>query len=615
MMRRLNLIIFLLLPTQLAAEIIDVQRGEHLEYTRLVMAISPQDSWQIEETPSGIEILIESATGFQADSKQGKTFSRIQSMEFFEQPNRLSINFNCLCEYKSYALSNRFLMVDIRDTNPTKIEWTLRENIQRVVQPWHTPRTHQLAASHLPTTTNLLDAIDATLSTNIALATYQGFLQLPIEGEIGTPSLNSSNSDIAKALGETDIGVRAQTNPFSEEILNENEVLPCEEISRTLINQWGTETSYNTQLGKLHQNLGETDSIFEFSDLQSLAMLFIGHGLGSEATKILSVLEETDHLTDALSYIAQVIDGSEPIESIGLENCQNDLQFWSFLADKDSTHDPKAMMMAFKLLPPSLQSRVIEKFADTLVSSGNEKYRPELQEFQNTIVTVISQPQGTSHFAFDFEATATPHEIIRNEFNDSDPIGILSSRYDTSELSLPALESLRIERRETDIKDDLLEDIIALHISDKNYAMAITFFQEAYDDLPPPVYNDLIESTLDGVIINMTDTEILSFAYRLDLPPLPDRVERDVKQRLASINLPMPEALTVDGDNTQAQPQLINSGVESLLSTSIENTSLINLKISELEEDETLSFLQSQELLTQTSEIRNEIATFIENNQ
>lgn len=621
MKKGITLVAALLLPTQLFAEMITVQGGEHEAYTRLVMVIEPGEAWQIRETSAGIDVTVSSASGFDIDTLQNQNFSRIQAITQADQSNKLRVDFDCQCEVSDYLLSDRFLTIDIKDKASDMPDWPNRETFTRLARPWHTLQTQKVVKSPKSPENSTINDIDTAVSSGIALATYQGFLQIRDKSDSVISQRPQLTSEANELFENAEIGIRALTEVIGNDTSNDGETFPCNEVSNTLVNEWESAFSYRASVSELHQKLAENDMSLDESVKKELAIILLAYGLGAEASALVSDYEGNDPLVATIRFIAYIIDENVSPEVTDLASCENDLSIWSFLHQSDEgdmiTANPKTLMMTFKLLPSLLRSRLINKFTTALSLAGYEDYRSELQDFKNTVLIAEFREIDISPDLIKFESSASPQEIIRGYIREDISYPQLLEQNDTTRLSLPILETISIERRNMPDGDIFFEEILALHVRDRNYEMVLDLLSENVRHISSDRHMELSHQYIDTIVKDMTESELVAFAYRSDLPELSKEIKITLLDRFKNINIPIPETFRLD--QSTIQNESLRDPAKTLHKVATETESadsiLSDLKVGPLPEGTILSFAQSEEILAVSAEIRNTIETFMNNTQ
>lgn len=550
-------------PVTATAEIVPVQIGERDDATRLLLTIPPDAGWTTSALNGRLRIVIDGASGYDTSGFATVTAeSRVDQAFGGLTPDVLNVGLTCDCSANGYKISDKFLAIDIVEKTIAPTILTFEDVLPSLVQPWHRPLmvSGQDADAPLPPTGPRVpaDVLDSAVSNGLARATYQGFLQLRDED---LPELRSEIS--ANLLDNIAIGVEAQllTLVDGDEPLLTTITFGCTAVAAALSEAWDTELSFSLQRGTVHRHLvaddGETDPVRE----RDLALVLIGHGFGVEAESILRDLDQSDDLSRALMYMAQVLDDPIPPQPIGLETCEESLSFWAFLTDpedSDDAIDPRRLMITYKLLPPMLQRRLVDPFADALARAGHQSFQAELQDFRNVAMAVDHDDPETPPPVLDFETPASARDILRADLTASDLDPLAQSPRNPSALPLDVLDTLRMERRDTSAEPVLLNEVLARHVAGGDYYAVVSLLIDAAKRLDDDTVADLTERHLTAAVAAMTDPELVAFAFRAELPALPETVRAGVRTRLRGLQISPPPIFdpTPSGDLSASEAAL-----------------------------------------------------------
>ncbi len=615
---------FALLPQIGAADVVPINLGEQGDYTRLVLTLSNAEGWQVTPLDRAFEIVVPDATSFETNAASDLVRSRIARVSSGATSNSLRIDLNCDCTTSSYVLGGQFLTIDVVGDLTSEADLPTFDTVFGLAQPWHNQLTQSFAGtrdeplnpppllSNDPETT--LNTLDTAVSTGIASATYQGFLQ--IRPEVLAQQQDRPNVS-ADVLNNIAVGVQSQLSTLDAQqtTLPDVAVFGCRDVSARLTESWQTQHSFSLERGAIHSRMigSEEDSAPDQDAAVDLAVLLVGQGLGYEALALLDNVSADTDLTRALTYIATVIDSPKKPALMGLESCEETLAFWAYLdsAGADATVDaldPRSLMLTFKLLPEPLQNRMLQKFGDALGRAGHESYQAELQDFKNTYFAVSFADSGAPPPTVDFEEPASPQDILRAELTERDLDPSQATPNDPTQLTLELLEGLLVERRGTPAEPPLLQAVLERHVSGGNYIEVLSLLSESQARLEPDDYMQMVNTHLGKSIDMMTQSELLAFAFRSDLPTLSDDLRSDVAKRLIDMDVRVPPAFAsapvppADTDDAAKQEAEVASN-EPAFSLPL----LIDLPDSAMP-----SFAQTEELLAGSTAIRNAIETLID---
>ncbi len=610
-----------LLPQIAWAEIVPINLGEQGDYTRLVLTLPDPEGWEVAPLDRRLEITVPKASGFDTAAVDNLIGSRIANITQGGTPETLRVQLNCDCTISSYVLGGLFLTIDVAgQLAPTDALPSLSA-FAGLAQPWHTSQTQAVTAapqveaeadrtgsSNDPETT--LDALDTAVSTGIASATYQGFLTIPPDALERQGNLPLASTDI---LDNIAVGIQSQLSTLDaqETSLPDIAVFGCRDVSARLSAAWQTDHSFSIERGAIHSRMITSDEEETPNDAArlDLAILLVGQGLGYEALALLDDLGAQTDLSKALTYMATVLDKPELPAPMGLENCPEDLAFWAYLhgageSDVVDALDPRSLMLTFKLLPEPLQTRTIGRFGDALARAGQASFQAELQDFKNTAFAISFSESGGAPPTIDFERPASAHEVLRAELTERDLDPEEATPHDPTQLSLELLDGLRIERRGTEAEPALLDAVLARHVDDRNFIEVLSLLIDGQSRIAPDLIDPLMARHLGESIAHMTAPELLAFAFRSDLPPLPDTLRSTVAARLTALEIPLPPTFS-------DQPVAPSGDTAAAATIAPEPAALALPVLVDLPETEIPTFAQSEELLAGSEAVRNAIETLI----
>lgn len=614
-------ILFSIFASTTSAEVVPLQLGEQGDYTRVVLTLPSADGWSVTEEERAFEIAVPDATRYDFAAFADLVGSRIQAFEIKENGSVLRVTLNCACTVSSYVIGAQFLTIDIAGDVSLQEEIPPLNALSGLGQPWHAPLTQTLTEPEIvegadvaisTNTDTTLNALDNAVSTGLASATYQGFLNIPTELE----DFASAPEISTELLDNISVGVQSQLTTLNatDTAIPDVQTFGCKDVSARLAADWQTDHSFSIERGMAHSMFvsHEDQTNLDESAAISLAILFIGQGLGYEALATLNGFEETSDLTRALAYMARVIDSPSPPDLIGLENCPEDLAFWAYLHaagtdDVVDSLDPRRLMLTFKLLPDILQTRTLVPFGDALARAGHESFQAELQSFKNTYFTLAYAVSGAPAPHVDFDAPASAREILRAELTDRDLDRSQATRNDPTKLTLELLDTLRMERRGTPAEAALLDTVLERHVGDGDFITVMNLLIEARPRIGPEDYNRMLDLHIGESIARMTEPELLAFAFRSELPDLPEALRDQVATRLTALDVMLPGQFAHVPD---VIPETEKPTAEATDPTATEPAFTVPV-IVEAPDASMPSYAETEELLAGSEAMRNAIETLI----
>lgn len=614
----------LLLPQMTAADIVPINLGEQGDYTRLVLTLPVTEGWRVATFDRALEISVPTATGFDTSAATDLAGSRIASVTAGADNSALRVTLNCDCTASSYVLGGKFLTIDLvgQLTNDNALpEFSA---VSGLAQPWHAPLAQSFAATPNETAMNAAtlsadpettrNTLDSAVSTGIASATYQGFLTISPDALVQQGDGSTVSPDILDSIA---IGVESQLSTLDaqETTLPDVAVFGCKDVSAQLSEAWQMEHSFSIERATIHTRMisSEDDPAPNDDATLDMAMLLVGQGLGYEALSLLNNLPDNSDLVRSLVYIATIIDKPTAPDLIGLENCQESLAFWAYLhgagqSDVVDALDPRRLMLTFKLLPEPLQNRMLTQFGDALARAGHESYQAELQDFKNTYFAISFVESGAPAPEVDFEDPASPKEILRAELTERDLDPTEATPNDPTRLTLTLLEGLLLERRGTAAEPALLDAVLDRHVADGTYVEVLSLLIDSADRIEQDVHEQMVMTHLGKSVEMMSPSELLAFAFRSDLPDLPDMLRAAVAARLTEMDVRVPPAFASAPIPTA--PAETEPNVQTELAAEVPAFTLPDLV--DLPDATMPSFAQSEELLAGSEAVRNAIETLID---
>ena len=610
MIARIFAVYLSILPATAFAELVPIQFGQQGDTTRIVFTILNGATWSITQDGPILRITVDGATGF--ETLQVQDFapeSRVAGISGGLTPDVINVELNCDCISNEYLVNEQFLTVDISNRQELPTSLARQDSFLSLTQPWH--QSLARSVEQAPPLDNILpdesssDILDSTISTGLAQAAYQGFLELRDPG--AAPETIEASTNI---LNNIAIGVESQLQTlFDEPIIGQQvQVFDCEFVSNTLQVSWNYDLTFGLLQGAFRSRIAPSNDTTDPQAALDYATLLVGHGFGQEAIPILQELDlETDFATTLL-FIAQVIDHPTPPALVGLENCAEYLAIWGFLhsaGNEDTDLDPRKLMMAFKLLPPMLQQRTIALFGDALARAGYRDFQLELQDFGNTLFAENYAGTETIPPVLDFASPASARDIIRADLTATDLDPDFQTPLSPTSLPLSVLDTLRIERRDTAAEAILLDEILSRQVEDGSHFAVVELLIDSAQSIDPVTLRDLSDVHLTQSVAQMTDPEVLALAFRSELPVMSDTLKQVIRARLDVMNVRAPSAFS---NFDQASESASSSNLqlpESSLSTPV-LPSLVRAP-----QDSIPTFAESERLLEGSAAMRNTIETII----
>ncbi len=429
-MRRFFLAIGVFALAQSAnAQTLRVQSGDHAGFTRLVIPIGADRSWNIVERNSRTwDIEIDPAVdGFDT----GSAFDLIQRTRLasLDGDTNLTLLLSCDCPISSFRHQGQYLVVDISD--PPELPDPQIPEAETADVARQEERTR--AADALPNLASLLSgsnqlpilntspeapalleaagAVEVTedrpnpqleeaaqiMAEQLARAAASGLLDAaldqpqtfadPIEASEPTvqepddietpeaePSAIAADQEIDQGTGPDNYPIRTQTaldpriqldRPLSPAMMEES----CSADAFDA-RDWAEATSFEQGLGELRLGLYDDRDTLVEEGVEALALYYLYYGFGAEAHHWLMQLEEP---SDDLLHIAALVDGSEETSFPEVDSpadCSDGELLWRYIdgavAVDLTSEDLAAIQRAYAQLPVHLRDLLGPRLARAL---------------------------------------------------------------------------------------------------------------------------------------------------------------------------------------------------------------------------------------------------------
>lgn len=414
------------------AQTVTVRSGEHADFTRLALVVSPPTGWSLMREGDGYIFALERDTLRLDISEVFRFIPRNRLAELRSAPDApaLSLRLACDCDVRAFEDRPGILVIDIRDPaapvlppvpeggpRPSQMPGAdlatlglARDLLAPRLAPDAVPLAPETGTSDAaPTTATaapatseppvpepapepaappLLPAPDGQaerLARAIARAATQGLVSPPRPG----PRPAGSAPDRPEAEGaatavplpgirtgtavDLAAGAAMATDPRAE-------ALRCLPDSQLDLAGWGSELPPAMALGAaLSATTGEFDRV-NADAVRDLARLYLHLGFGAEARATLRAFALPEAPGDAiLLALATIIDHGAEIEPSNLwqmTDCPGQAALWSVLARPDLPDDivinESAMLQAFAGLPAHLRRHLGPRLAERLLASGRQ---------------------------------------------------------------------------------------------------------------------------------------------------------------------------------------------------------------------------------------------------
>ena len=407
-MIRLAVFIWLIGTSHLSAQTIDVQTGEHAEFSRVVLITAPDAEWRIGRVSDGYGIVIDGAGSFDLDGFYDLIpRDRIEEVTVSED-GELLLRVTCDCAVVPFRDTPRILVVDIMDGAPdpgSPFEAPLRADeaeqlaqlqpSEDIVVPQprlnlglmpEFPMPEVLQRAPLaPSPAELQErtarrqdvgALEAAVIESLSRAASQGLLELRDDLQVNVqPADDAENQDIAADFMPPDEPERGQIRPgitanttvdiglagvFDDEGLV-SQLLSCWPDDQLTVSDWAVGEDFNTELAAHRRAITAEFDVVDPDAIESLARFYLYHGFGREAAQTLEIDGGNSRDRSIIRSLAELID-NDPLTDrslLGMTTCPGKAALWAVLAtDQENltgTIDEAQVARDFKLLPDGLQ--------------------------------------------------------------------------------------------------------------------------------------------------------------------------------------------------------------------------------------------------------------------
>lgn len=404
-----------------AADPIVVRSGDHDGFTRLVLRLPQDSSWQFREEPGLKTIEI---TGHDAGFDTSRVFNiipRDQLVAVQNYPSRLELELACACEANTFIERGNFLVIDILDGPPLPPQ--VAERPDRFISarpassfnfgdllwsdfpgsesgaPQSNPEPRQMGEEAAAPSSTLSEEQKALVAATrdqllrgVGNAASRGIL------EPATPNLNALLEDATPApsleifdSSETEVNVvppdygnirvtTSRDNPANampdSGLMTSGAV--CAEPHRVAVPSWGGDLDLHSQVGALRRQLySETDRLNTEVAVE-LARLYIHFGFGAEAKQALSLSESLTSAHPELVDLADIMEhgyARNPRFVHRFSDCDSPLALWAVMAAQtfpaDQILNEQAALRALSSLPPHLKRFIAPILSKRLADYGS----------------------------------------------------------------------------------------------------------------------------------------------------------------------------------------------------------------------------------------------------
>lgn len=422
------LVSIMLASVAAAAETIALRSGEHAGFSRLVLPLPTGANWTLKQNERQVELAL-TLPGIVFDTAQ--VFQRIPRTRLIEVAqigpgSTLALNLGCDCTVTGFTQGGAYLVIDITDPKPEALlppamtragnltayrfrfstgspteaakspvpgnsdtEDTVHDVVDEMLRPGGTPD---------PTRLSLINASERRLIEQLDRAADQGLLdprvsfsprlgpapaigqaQHPraidedrtatVEGQLRA-GLHVGNVSVTTAVDRD----RAKPDPQGTHADPDG---VCAASALVDLASWGDGRPFAVQIGEMRSDLFSEFDRAEPDRILGLARMYLYHGFGAEARRVLSLTSEPTPGHAAARALANLVDGHLAVEDnpfVGAQGCDGDVALWAVLSDPVIEGiNRTAVQRAFARLPVHLRAHLGPLLAEQFAAMGDRQ--------------------------------------------------------------------------------------------------------------------------------------------------------------------------------------------------------------------------------------------------
>ncbi|MGZ2259716.1 hypothetical protein [Roseobacter sp. A03A-229] len=402
-----------------SADPIVVRSGDHDGFTRLVLRLPDDASWQISEEPGLKTIWV---AGHDAGFDTSRVFDVIPRdllLDVRPYPARLELLVSCACELNTFVEQRQFLVVDIVDGPPlppstetasarfisarpasgfnfgdllwSEFSTDAVETVARAQEELESEITTTAAPTEKGAESSLIEQTRQQLLTEFSSAASRGVLRPATPNldqsisELETPAAQEiyDSSEVLVSLPAPETGNMRITSSRDTPNLSQNVDLMtsgavCASPDRVMVHSWGDDDPLYTQIADVRRTLfSEVDQLNEKAALK-LARLYIYFGLGAEAKQVLKLSNDLIPKHPELIDLADIMEhgfARNPRFVHKFADCDSEFAFWAAMAAKqlpsDQLLNETAALRALAALPDHLRRHLAPILSKRLADHGS----------------------------------------------------------------------------------------------------------------------------------------------------------------------------------------------------------------------------------------------------
>ena len=587
-MRTFLFVLALVWAQAAAAQTVEVQSGEHADFTRLALQIPQGAEWRLGRTETGYALQVEGARGFDLqDVYRLIPRDRLAEISAGETPGRLDLTVACACHALPFLWQSDWLVIDLRDGpatrgSPFEIAFDAGETQMDAtdVTPEDDNATAQQVAPE-PAESNVaqspqvamsdaqraqIAALEAEVLSGIARAANQGLLTpvTPLAPETDTQTEALPPLDVPPPVApppDNVPGLRAESSVESARDAFRHLVLPseldvrCRPYRSFDHSGWIDDRPPAEQIAALRNGLVSERESVDPEKVEALARAYIAFGFGREARQTLGLDGVASVARNTLLTMASLVD-DDPVTDpafADLVACAGAIGVWALLAHPapslDTVPDPTSIVQSFRQFPAPLQTLLGPRLSALLAGMG----LPDLARF--VLAPAQVAPDATPDVTMasaeialaegDTEAATEQLQTVAEAAPDTSPEAVITlvnleiaAGEGVSQLSLDMIDGLLFQSRGTALAADLaILKIEALRANADFDAAFATLAAEA--GVIDPMQQDALRDSLGfDLAAKAEDIAFLTIAFEDVLLSVTPATRGQIADRLDTLGFP-----------------------------------------------------------------------------
>ena len=422
MIRIVTLLLVCLLALPAAAAPVTVRTGEHIGFTRVVISLPNDMSWEMGRYADGYVVRLPVEEGYNL-----RRFfdliprDRIADVSQDVAAGELRLALACDCFAEASIFGSRFLVVDITEGAPAADSpFEVRfDTAERVPEPAPPPPKERVAlgprvvpllteptslppvgaplpspvqeplpdapadADSVPQPETTVQETVAALTQEIAQSLAQGLTQGLLDGDLQPAEQDDIAAAITQALPDAALpGITARTSvdPLAvaalapeDQTQTGNACLPDAFFD---LASWQGGGSFHAQLQKHRAGLFDDAGSADPDGVMALAQFYVAYGFGKEARQTLMLDAGNSQERIYLTALSRMIEGY-PVDAALFAtqvSCPSSVALWALLAsdtrELDAQFDGPAIIRAFRALSGPVQPLLAPALSERLLQIG-----------------------------------------------------------------------------------------------------------------------------------------------------------------------------------------------------------------------------------------------------